>query len=112
VLGLTCATAAAAHRPAPDEVIAEIGGPAGRAVGVVEVARDPRTPRLLIVRVDARWAGETTDRRRALAEDWLAHWQQAVPDGLVGVIDAARARPVVNYDARGQARVLPLPTPP
>jgi len=111
-LGLACAAGAAAHWPAPEEVIAEIRGAAGREAGVVEVARDAHTARLLVVRVGGRWSDQTPERQRALADDWLAHWREAVPDGLVGVVDAASGRPVINYDARGQARVPPRPTPP
>ena len=102
---------AAAHWPTADEIIAEISGTEGHAVGVVEVRRDSSVARLLLVRVGDAWYALAPERRRALAETWRTHWREAVPDGLVGVVDAATSRPVINYDARGQARVEP-PAPP
>jgi hypothetical protein len=108
-LGLLLAGGAAAHWPAPEEVVAAIRGPVGREVGVVEVARDARVARLLVVRVGGTWYDLAPARRRALAEGWLDQWREALPEGLVGVVDAASGRPVVNYDARGAAR---LPSPP
>ena len=110
-LGLGVAVAAAAHRPAADEVIAELAGERGRAAGVVSVKRDPNVPRLLLVRVGAGWYALAPERRLALADAWRTHWREAVPDGLVGVLDETTGRPAVNYDGRGRAR-LPPPTPP
>lgn len=108
---LAAAAAAAAHQSTADEVVAEVGGPAGRAAGVVAVARDRTEPRLLVVRVGDAWAAVPEERRRALAEAWRTHWRSAVPGGIVGVLDAASGRPAVNYDARGAAH-LPRPGPP
>jgi hypothetical protein len=108
---LAAAVAAAAHQPTADAVIAEVGGPAGRAAGVVAAVRDPTEPRLLVVQVGEAWAALPAERRRTLAEAWRAHWRAAVPGGIVGVVDAASGRPAVNYDARGAARLSP-PGPP
>jgi len=102
---------AAAHWPSAEEVVAEVGGAEGRAAGVVEATRDPAVARLLLVRVGAAWYALAPERRRALAERWRTEWREAVPDGLVGVVDATSAHPVINYDVRGQARVEP-PRPP
>jgi hypothetical protein len=77
----------------------------------VSVARDAHVPRLLLVRVGADWYALDPERRRAFADGWRRHWREAVPDGLVGVLDAASGKPAVNYDGRGRARLLP-PAPP
>jgi hypothetical protein len=102
---------AAAHWPSAEEVVAEVGGVEGRAAGVVEVTRDPTVARLLLVRVGAAWYTLAPERRRTLAERWRTQWREAVSEGLVGVVDATSARPVINYDARGQAHVE-TPAPP
>ena len=105
---LLVAVVARAHWPAPDEIVAEVGA----APGVVEVTRDAKVPRLLLVRVGPAWYALAAERRLALADDWRTHWRQAVPDGLVGVVDATTARPAINYDGRGQPRLEPLAPPP
>jgi hypothetical protein len=104
---LLAAAVAGAHWPTADEIVAEVRA----APGVVEAARDAKVPRLLLVHVGPAWYALTAERRLTLADDWRTHWRQAVPDGLVGVIDAVTARPAVNYDGRGQPRLAP-PTPP
>jgi hypothetical protein len=104
--------AAWAHSPAPEDVIAALRGPQGRDAGVVAADRDGHLARLLVVRVGPAWAALAPARQRALAEDWRRHWRTAVPDGVVGVVDAASGRPVVNYDARGRARLPSPPAPP
>ena len=99
---------ARAHWPAADAIVAEVA----RAPGVVEARRNVAAPRLLLVRVGPAWTALPAARRLALADEWRRHWREAVPDGLVGVIDAATARPAVNYDGRGQPRLAPPAPPP
>jgi len=108
LLAVLLATSAGAHWPAPDEIVAEVAG----APGVVDARRDVTTPRLLLVRVGPSWAALSPARRVALADEWRTHWREAVPDGLVGVIDAATARPAVNYDGHGRPRLAPPAPPP
>jgi hypothetical protein len=99
-----------AHTLSADDVIAEIGGAEGRAVGVVSVARDPRVARVLVVKVGPGWAAAPAVLRVQAVETWLAHWREAVPRGVLGVIDDATGATLVNFDARGHARLTP-PSP-
>ena len=96
---------AAGHWPRPEEVIERIGHAA--AAGVVDARRDETVARLLIVRVGPSWAAVPAAERTALAEQWRRDWRAAVPNGLVGVVDAERGDAVVNFDANGRARVAP-----
>ena len=108
LLVVLLAASAGAHWPTADEIVAEVA----RAPGVVDARRDVEAPRLLVVRVGPEWTALPPARRLALAAEWRTHWRDAVPDGLVGVLDAATARPAVNYDGRGQPRLAPPAPPP
>jgi len=104
--------AASAHLQRPETVIAAIGKVQSRAAhGVVSVARDAHVQRLLIVRVGPAWDALPADTRRTLAEAWHHDWRAAVPDGIVGVVDATSGHAVMNFDAHGRARVA-RPGPP
>ena len=108
LLVVLLAARAGAHWPSAGEIVAEVAS----APGVVEARRDVEAPRLLVVRVGPAWAALPAARRLALADEGRTHWRDAVPDGLVGVIDAATARPAVNYDGRGRPRLAPPAPPP
>ena len=110
LLALLAAGSAAGHSLAPADVIAAIRSDPSWGALVTDVARDPREPRLLVVRAGRGWRDAPPARRLAAADAWRAHWRGAVPGGIVGVIDAATGRTLVNYDARGRAR-LTSPTP-
>jgi hypothetical protein len=94
-----------AHWPRSDEVIARIED--ARARGVVDARRDAAVPRLLVVRVGPPWHVLPAAERRTLAEAWRRDWRAAVPNGLLGVVDAERGDAAVNFDANGRARVAP-----
>ena len=104
-LALLCVlatTTAWAHAPSPDEVVASITTPAARAAAGVERAeRDAANPRVLLVRVGARWFGLSRGARAAAAADWYATWRHAVPNGIVAVLDVRTDRPVVRYGRGG-----------
>lgn len=102
---LTClAAAAAAHWPRPEDVIGRIGSQAMReTLGVVEVARDPRLPRLLVVRVGEKWPEAEPSARRAAAEEWWSSWRHIVSQGIVAVLEQGTERPLVNFDPDGRA---------
>jgi hypothetical protein len=104
VAALLVATAQA-HWPRPEDVVARIDG--ARAQGVMDVRPDAAVPRLLVVRVGPPWHALPVAERRALAEAWRQEWREAVPNGLLGVVDAERGAAVVNFDANGRARVAP-----
>jgi hypothetical protein len=80
-------------------------------IGIASAVRDPRLPRLLVVRVGPRWHELPGDRRQMLAETWCAGWRHAVPQGIVAVLDAATDRSVVHCGRDGTAR-LTGPVPP
>ena len=71
---------------------------------VTDVVRAENLPRLLIVRVGRGWASVDSLRRVSAAEEWYQLWRDAVPDGILGVVDAAD-QPLVNFDASGRARL-------
>ncbi|HEX2484244.1 MAG TPA: hypothetical protein VHQ66_03015 [Myxococcota bacterium] len=96
---------AAAHRVAPEEVMGQITEPASRArLGVVGAERDPRLPRLLIVRVGERWLTLDAALRRETAETWRERWRHVVAGGVVAVTDA-EGRSLVSFDAAGRAQL-------
>jgi hypothetical protein len=98
---------ARAHWDTPADVVAALDAPVmHHAYDVVHAARDAALPRLLVVRVGPGWRTLSDDARRRAADDWLALWRHAVPQGIVGVLDDATGRPVVNYDAAGNARLV------
>ncbi|UCE86965.1 MAG: hypothetical protein JSU66_04320, partial [Deltaproteobacteria bacterium] len=60
------AASATAHWLQPEQVAARLRAPELReAFGIVAVERSPDLPRLLIVRVDARWSRAGRAARRA-----------------------------------------------
>ncbi len=96
------ATTALAHWQTPDEVVAELNAPALRATsGVERATRDPKSPRLLVVRVGAGWYALAAEERREQAEEWLALWRHNVAQGIVAVLDARTERPVVRFAPGG-----------
>jgi len=104
---LAAAAVARAHWDSPEAVAAALEAPVMRnAYDVVHAARDAAVPRLLVVRVGAGWRSLPDDARRRAADDWLALWRHAVPQGIVGVLDDATGHAVVNYDAVGNARLI------
>jgi hypothetical protein len=100
-LPLALVRAAAGHWTPPDTIVAELNGDAGRKVGVERAERDPKVPRLLLVRVGERWYALPPAARKAQAADWLARWRESVQQGIVAVLDARTATPVVDFGARG-----------
>jgi hypothetical protein len=109
---LTClATGAAAHWPRPEEVIDKIESRAMRETfGVVDVTRDPRLPRLLVVRVGERWRVAEPSARRAAAEEWWSSWRHTIPQGILAVLEQGTDRPLVNFNPDGRAVVKDVPT--
>jgi hypothetical protein len=77
--------------------------------GVVEVTRDPRLPRLLVVRVGERWRVVEPSARRAAAEEWWSRWRHTVPQGILAVLEQGTDRPLVNFDPDGRAVVKDVP---
>lgn len=66
---------------------------------------------MLVVRVGPGWASVYPERRRDAAETWHHLWRDAVPSGIVAIVDRDDL-PVVNFDAAGLATVHdPAPHP-
>jgi hypothetical protein len=101
MLPLAFGRAAAAHWTAPETIVAELNGDAGRKLGVERAERDAKVPRLLLVRVGERWYAVPAAARKAQAAEWLARWRESVEQGIVAVLDARTAKPVVGFGARG-----------
>lgn len=114
---LLWSAAAAAHWLQPEEIVAGLAHDAQlrASVGVLDVYRDPKLPRLLVIKVQRdRWEAAPTTMRIQLAEEWLATWRHNVPEGIVAVLDAGTAQSVVHFDTLGHARlraVAPAVTP-
>jgi len=101
-VGMALAVPAAAHWLAPEEIVAALNAPAVReAVGVTGASRDAHAPRLLVIRVGARWYDLGAPLRRVQVRDWTELWRHNVPQGIVAVLDDHTARPVVRFDATG-----------
>lgn len=99
-----------AHTPSPEQVIALVSSRDSRArYGVERVERHAEVPRLLLIRVGKTWSDAPAEARRAIAARWLEEWSHAVPGGIVAVLDARTDRALVNYDARGRARLVDPP---
>lgn len=99
------ATAAAAHTPSPEDVLASLDAPSMRVgVGIERAERDPRNPRLLVVRVGPPWFALPAVARAAAAADWYDVWRRAVPQGVVAVLDAGTDRVVVRFGRAGTVR--------
>jgi hypothetical protein len=93
-----------AHWQRAEDLLANLRSAEMRtAFGIVSAAPDPALARLLVVRVDQRWRAVSDTERRSAAETWLAHWREAIPQGIVAILDDATARPLVNFDATGRA---------
>lgn len=104
---LGAAAPAFAHFVSPDDVVAGLRDPATRrAFGVVDVTRDPRLPRLLVVKVGPEWEAVDPELRRQAAEAWQELWREASPSGVLAVVDAA-GRSRVAFDAQGRAQLRP-----
>lgn len=101
------AVPAGGHTLSPDAIVAQLGGEAARReAGVESAARDPRLPRLLVVRVGPAWASLPVERRAALAAAWWRTWRHAVPQGIVAILDAASDRSVVRFAADGTPGIV------
>jgi hypothetical protein len=103
---------AAAHHVTPDEVIQSLTNTGARKTfDITDVERSPEMPRLLIVRVGPGWTHVYPTRRVIAAEEWYQLWRDAVPNGVLGIVDAAE-RPLVNFDPDGRATLHdPEPAP-
>jgi hypothetical protein len=104
-VGLACLTTLAhAHWARPEQVIAALGSTAVReAFDITEVVRHATLERLLLIRVGPRWAAVPASERRAAAERWMTHWREAVPQGIIAILQDGTDRPLVNFDAQGRA---------
>lgn len=97
------------HRLTPDQVITRFrAADMAKTFDVAQVERSADLARMLVVRVgDGWWEAKSEDRVR-VAEKWLHMWRDAVPGGIVAVVDPSD-RPVLNYDGNGKARLEPRP---
>jgi hypothetical protein len=104
-VALLAGAPAGAHWVAPEDVIAQITEPASRArLDVLAAERDPRLPRLLVVRVGERWSALGAALRRETAESWRERWRHVVAGGVVAVTDA-EGHSLVSFDAAGRAQL-------
>ena len=71
---------------------------------ITSVERPTELPRMLVVRVGKGWAQVDAVRRVETAEQWYMLWRDAVPNGILAIVDAAD-RPLVNFDPSGHARL-------
>lgn len=102
----TFAGLVSAHWIPPEEIVARLqGDPQLREqAGVRHVRRDGR---LLVITVDPTvWARLAAPERLRLANEWHQVWSHNVPEGVVGVVSSKGEKPLVNYNARGEARLL------
>ena len=100
------APAVFAHWAKPEEVIAVLQAPAVRErFGITQVSRDAKLPRLLLIRVDARWDSVAAEQRRQSAEEWEHLWRSSVAQGIVAVVDDATGKTRLSFDAHGRARL-------
>ena len=76
------------------------------AFGVESAYRDAKAPRLLVIRVGARWYERSEADRRAQAQSWHELWRKNVPQGIVSVLDAKTSAPAVRFDRSGQVAGL------
>jgi hypothetical protein len=92
-----------AHLVTPDEVIQSlINTGARQKFDITAAERSTDMPGLLIIRVGPGWAGVYPTRRVVAAEEWYQLWRDAVPNGVLGIVDGAE-RPVVTFDPAGHA---------
>lgn len=73
------------------------------AVGVVSVTTGPKLERLLIVRVGKRWHESDERLRRRVAEEWLHLWRDAMPNGILGIVNESNGNSLVGFDVDGKA---------
>lgn len=106
VLPLAFGRAAAAHWTPPEAIVAELNADTGRGIGVEGAGRDAKVPRLLVIRVGDRWYALTPAARRAQAADWTGRWRASVGQGIVAVLDARTAKPVVEFGPRGTIKAV------
>lgn len=106
LVALAVAGPAHAHWPRPEQVIALLESPDSRQRdGVVAASRSTDQPRLLVIAVGARWVERPASQRRELALRWRRHWREAVPSGLVAVVEVESARSLVGFDAAGRPQL-------
>ena len=112
-LVLAAAAAAHAHHATPEEVVTQLRGEeVRRAFDITSVERSADLPRMLLVRVGPAWTKVDPAQRVAAAERWYALWRDAVPNGIVAIVDTAE-HPLVNFDPGGRAHLRdagPVPT--
>ncbi|HVH07814.1 MAG TPA: hypothetical protein VNE71_17615 [Myxococcota bacterium] len=87
----------------PEQVEAGIAAQPA-AFDVRGAARDARLDRLLVVRVGPGWSRVAPAQRAMAAEAWRSLWREASPSGVLAIVDAD-GRSLVDFDARGRARV-------
>ncbi len=103
---VTLAAPATAHWVRPEEVVALLRQPElGRRCGVVGVERSEALPRLLLVRVDARFRALPAARQVELAEEWWHLWRSASPSGVLAIVDAETDASLVSFGPDGRARL-------
>jgi hypothetical protein len=96
------ATVAGAHTVPAEAIVARLNEPASRAAtGVERAERDPKVPRLLVVRVGESWYRRPATMREIEAASWWKLWRASVAQGVVSVLDAKTDVPVVRF-ARGE----------
>jgi hypothetical protein len=97
------AAPALAHWVAPESIVAGAVAESTRAAwGVEHAYRDEKAPRLLVIRVGPRWYERSPADRRTQATAWADLWRQNVPQGVVAILDAATAKPAVQFGQRGE----------
>jgi hypothetical protein len=85
-------------------VIAQLRAPELRETYfIVEVARSPDLPRLLVVRVDRRWSEVEPARRARAAEQWRRLWRESTAQGVLAIVDSKGEATLVSFDAHGRA---------
>jgi hypothetical protein len=105
IAAVLAATCAAAHHATPEQVVARLNSADMRVpFDITGVERPPELPRMLLVRVGRGWQQVDAVRRVETAEAWYTLWRDAVPNGILAIVDAAD-RPLVNFDSSGRARL-------
>ncbi len=105
LLGLP-ARQAPGHWISPEEIVARLqADPQLRQVVGVRSVR--RQGRILLIAVDPEaWRKVPRLDRLKLANEWQQLWSHNVHEGIVAILSANDERPLVNYNARGEARLL------
>jgi hypothetical protein len=92
-----------AHWLRPEQVIAMLESADSRQRdGVVDASRSVDQPRLLVVSVGSAWVERPASQRRELAMRWRRHWREAVPSGLLAIVEVESKRSLVGFDAAGR----------